>query len=97
MDPDYAHFQVHDLILGVYQHIFTWFNVQNTHFSHTVHRCSSSIRSLTECFFLVPVSLRPSSQNTKSALIGQHSDVYAGSAHSVFTSTLQVFLQLKLC
>ncbi len=48
--------------------MLTWFNVQKTHFSNTVHYCSSSMPRLSQTLRFLQ---SPSLQQAQSALIGQ--------------------------
>lgn len=84
-----VNFQVHTLNLVAYQIILTGSPVQKMHyFSHTVHCRCTSIHPLSEHSGLIPVSLRPASRKAHSALIGQHSKAWTGTAHRVSASAL---------
>lgn len=84
-----VNFQVHTLNLVAYQIMLTGSPVQKMHyFSHTVHCRCTSIHPLSEHSGLIPVSLRPASRKAHSALIGQHSKAWTGTAHRVSASAL---------
>ena len=68
----YAHFQVHNFILGYNKNRCTCFSAQKTHqFSHIVQCCSSVFTLCLKRSVLAPVSLGPGPLKTQSPLIGQ--------------------------